>query len=233
MIYLLFELNVEYIVNNSSDDGIMNSDYLKRMKQSLYELSVILLDILLDVAKNTKMYVKEYNIFFLLLFTLFFCRNVEQYQSDYETVRKSVIEGLCKCGLSEKAIVLGAKHDDVQSLVVTIHSSGFSSETIEEKNTWCIQLFKQDYFSCLLNYLDKDSVENEKMILALLSKHPVYATDFLNQNSLQAAWKFYLLKKDYKSALEAIQVLVQQERDQTKLKEYSSWMKIFEAALLQ
>lgn len=233
MIYLLFELNVEYIVNNGSDESIMNSDYLKRMKQSLYELSVILLDILLDAAKNTKMYVK--NILFSSCFCLpiFFCRNVEQYQSDYETVRKSVIEGLCKCGLSEKAIVLGAKHNDVQSLVVTIHSSGLSSETIQEKNTWCIQLFKQDYFSYLLNYLDKDSVENEKMILALLSKHPVYATDFLNQNSLQVAWKFYLQKKDYKSALEAIQVLVQQEQDQAKLNEYYSWMKIFEAALLQ
>ncbi|KAI9263643.1 hypothetical protein EDC94DRAFT_607372 [Helicostylum pulchrum] len=215
MIYLLFELNVEYIVNNSSDDSIMNSDYLKRMKESLYDLSVILLDILLEAAKNTKI-------------------NVEQYQSDYESVRKSVIEGLCKCGLSEKAIILGAKHNDVQSLVMTIHtSSGFSSETIQEKDSKFIGIFKQDYFSCLLKYLDKDSVENEKVILALLSKHPGYATDFLNRNSLQVAWKFYLQKKDYKRALEAIQVLVQQEEDQTKLNEYSSWMKIFEAALLQ
>lgn len=55
MIFVLFELNVKYIVNNNTNEEMMNSDQMKKMKESLYELATILLDILLEAATYTKM----------------------------------------------------------------------------------------------------------------------------------------------------------------------------------
>jgi hypothetical protein len=70
----------------------------------------------------------------------------------YKNTRKLVIEGLSSIGHYEQAMHIAEKHDDVPCVVESVQ---LSAKDIKSKNVYYIELFGEEYFICLMQYLYK------------------------------------------------------------------------------
>lgn len=143
------------------------------------------------------------------------------------------MEGLCKLGLYQIAIVLAQKHNDIPALIMSIQSSDLLPHDIQETHIRYIKEFGQEYFACLLRYLDKNEIskESDKRIMELLNTYPNYASYFLDENELKISWIYHHRQNNYRRSLDSLEICIENETNQEKLDQYQSWKKILTAAL--
>jgi hypothetical protein len=165
---------------------------------------------------------------------VFLTSDVGEVELEYKHVRKSVIEGLCKSGLYEIAIALAQKHNDIPALIVSVQTSDLSPQDIQETNNRFINQFGEEYFACLLRYLDKNGIgkENDRKVMEFLTSYPNYASFFLAQNELKISWIYYHRQSDYRRSLDSLRICIDKETNQEKLLQYHSWKQVLKTALL-
>lgn len=151
-------------------------------------------------------------------------------------VRRIVNEGLCKLGLNEKAIELAEQHKDIPAIVASVNTSYLSAQTVQQKNIHFIDLFKEEYFNALLEYLDSISnfgeEESKKQILNLCALYPVYARKHFDQNELKVSWIYHLKAKNYEKTVRSLQeCLKDKDLDEEKRTEYLGWVEMVNAAI--
>ena len=147
---------------------------------------------------------------------------------------REVFEGLCKSNLYELAIKLAEKHQDVPSIVCSVHSSRLSAQEKKVKDDYYLDTFRYDYFGCLMQYLDdqKESEETNREMLSLCSSYSTYADTFFKKGHVKIAWIYHLRLKQYEKAGQSLSLRLSDENlCREKRKEYLGWMKSINAAI--
>ncbi|KAI8887492.1 hypothetical protein K501DRAFT_330522 [Backusella circina FSU 941] len=170
-----------------------------------------------DKQGNSKLVEKLYEVADKLME----CQKTDSQRED--DVPTLVMKYVLLLGKSEFAIKLAEKNQDFTTIVRLTNDKSNKGDVITRNAAW-IDKLGTPYLLYLFKWLGEQGKDEE--ILEFDSKYPNQVATFFSKVKLSVSWKYYLQHKQYEECLNAIFIVLVDEKQVKKRQELLAWAKM-------